>query len=381
MTTTQYHKFGEEDSGESTSEEGSDDSAREQEQSLSSPKKKPPALGGEKPGTSALHVIVGSGLKRPFTLDENGEPLIAKRGKKASNTYMSSGSKLKTDFSNGSLSERANTTTGIDSLPAAIEGRPVVLLEENENDLDARSSLSHEGGLTDDNMKESSEASTHDRNDEVRQPDVHRIAAFKAWADQQRKRALGFESITSPPQSVARSGNNVQTITQRSRTPDQDPLPAELEIKDSDRKAFAVDVERDAEIQAHRMALPVVMEEQRVMEAIHNHPTVVVCGATGSGKTTQIPQFLFEAGYGNPNSHDPGIIGVTQPRRVAAVSMAKRVAMELGSHSDRVAYKVKFFIMPRLPLADGGSDSLRRLCSSIHSYQIYDRRDPAAGSV
>lgn len=78
------------------------------------------------------------------------------------------------------------------------------------------------------------------------------------------------------------------------------------------------------------------------MEAIHNNPAIVIWGATGSGKTTQLPQFLFEAGYGNPDSPNPGMIGVTQPRRVAAVSMAKRVGDELGQYSKQVSYQIRF---------------------------------------
>ncbi|KAK8902516.1 hypothetical protein QC760_10915 [Botrytis cinerea] len=78
------------------------------------------------------------------------------------------------------------------------------------------------------------------------------------------------------------------------------------------------------------------------MEAIHNNNLVVVYGATGSGKTTQVPQFLYEAGYGTKDSPNPGMIGVTQPRRVAAVSMAKRVGDELADHGKRVAYQIRF---------------------------------------
>ena len=77
------------------------------------------------------------------------------------------------------------------------------------------------------------------------------------------------------------------------------------------------------------------------MEAISESDIVVICGETGSGKTTQVPQFLYEAGYGSPGTNTTGMIGVTQPRRVAAVSMSSRVAEELGSeHGKRVGYQV-----------------------------------------
>ena len=77
------------------------------------------------------------------------------------------------------------------------------------------------------------------------------------------------------------------------------------------------------------------------METLSNYDCLVICGETGSGKTTQLPQFLFEAGYGSPGSSHPGMIGITQPRRVAAVSMSSRVAEELGSqYESRVGYQV-----------------------------------------
>ncbi|VDO32513.1 unnamed protein product [Haemonchus placei] len=63
----------------------------------------------------------------------------------------------------------------------------------------------------------------------------------------------------------------------------------------------------------------------------------IICGETGSGKTTQIPQFLYEAGYASNGQ----LIGITEPRRVAAISMAQRVGQELGS-PDIVSYQIRY---------------------------------------
>jgi ATP-dependent RNA helicase DHX37/DHR1 len=105
-------------------------------------------------------------------------------------------------------------------------------------------------------------------------------------------------------------------------------------------------VQRDISIQESRLSLPIIAEEQRIMEALSSNDCVVICGETGSGKTTQLPQFLYEAGYGSSESGRPGMIGVTQPRRVAAVSMSSRVAQELGpQHAKRVGYQVIRFLL------------------------------------
>ncbi|RUS17073.1 P-loop containing nucleoside triphosphate hydrolase protein [Endogone sp. FLAS-F59071] len=113
-------------------------------------------------------------------------------------------------------------------------------------------------------------------------------------------------------------------------------------LVDGERKTFYVKVKRPAEIQQTRMQLPVCGEEQVIMEAINNNAVVIICGETGSGKTTQIPQFLYEAGYSHHGSDNPGLIGITQPRRVAAVSMSKRVAMELGLSENEVSYQIRY---------------------------------------
>ncbi|WP_129658892.1 ATP-dependent RNA helicase HrpA [Rothia halotolerans] len=85
-------------------------------------------------------------------------------------------------------------------------------------------------------------------------------------------------------------------------------------------------------------ALPVSARREDIMAAISEHQVVVVAGETGSGKTTQIPKMCLELGLG-----DAGTIGHTQPRRLAARSVAERIAEELGEDIGRtVGYQVRF---------------------------------------
>lgn len=72
-------------------------------------------------------------------------------------------------------------------------------------------------------------------------------------------------------------------------------------ISSSSRSMKSVSVIRPPDVQESRMQLPIIAEEQPIMEAIMLNPVVIICGETGSGKTTQIPQFLYEAGFGDPN--------------------------------------------------------------------------------
>jgi ATP-dependent helicase HrpA len=86
------------------------------------------------------------------------------------------------------------------------------------------------------------------------------------------------------------------------------------------------------------VSLPIVDRKEDIIRAIRRHPVVVVTGETGSGKTTQIPKMCIEAGRGLR-----GMIGCTQPRRIAAVTVAQRIAEELGEDVGRVVgYKIRF---------------------------------------
>lgn len=84
--------------------------------------------------------------------------------------------------------------------------------------------------------------------------------------------------------------------------------------------------------------LPIVRFEEKIVETVKENPVVVVIGETGSGKSTQLPQILYRRGYAKS-----GIIAVTQPRRVAAVSVSRRVAQEQNVRiGEEVGYAIRF---------------------------------------
>lgn len=84
--------------------------------------------------------------------------------------------------------------------------------------------------------------------------------------------------------------------------------------------------------------LPITAHRQQLMELLKSRQTIVVCGETGSGKSTQLPKICLEAGFGRA-----GMIGHTQPRRLAARAVASRLAEELGTHiGDLVGHKIRF---------------------------------------
>ena len=95
---------------------------------------------------------------------------------------------------------------------------------------------------------------------------------------------------------------------------------------------------RTKTIQEQREFLPIFSVREELMNVIRENQVVVIVGETGSGKTTQLTQYLYEDGYGRD-----GLIGCTQPRRVAASSVAKRVATEKGVKvGDLVGYAIRF---------------------------------------
>lgn len=113
------------------------------------------------------------------------------------------------------------------------------------------------------------------------------------------------------------------------KTKEQTFLDAQIDA--AEKKALS--------IQETRKSLPIYQYRDSFLEALEQYQILVVVGETGSGKTTQLPQYLHEAGYTKNGMK----VGCTQPRRVAAMSVAARVAEEVGVKvGNEVGYSIRF---------------------------------------
>lgn len=300
--------------------------------------------------------LFGGGLKRPLEMGEDGRPLIKKRKRvkraekaRARAALAEDDEDEDMDDVSGSASEGHSDSEesdfkGFDSEPEEAAGEPS---SEEESGDDDSEEVGDEASSEEEEDEEDDEAA-----EAARAAKKAKSSAFKMWATEQRHDALGFQPSTAPIDDA------VVRAAFKPRAPSPDPIAlalASVPTNTTIRPTSAITIPRSEEIQKARMELPVVQEEQRIMEAIHNNPVVVVCGATGSGKTTQVPQMMYESGYGalignKTSSEDAtkpslgrGMIGVTQPRRVAAVSVADRVATEMGDeYKNRVGHQVRY---------------------------------------
>lgn len=90
-----------------------------------------------------------------------------------------------------------------------------------------------------------------------------------------------------------------------------------------------------AKLRQEQKSLPIFQYRDRIVELVRVHPVVVVAGDTGCGKSTQVPQYLLSAGFNH--------VACTQPRRIACISLAKRVSFEsLNLYGSKVGYQIRF---------------------------------------
>ncbi len=161
-----------------------------------------------------------------------------------------------------------------------------------------------------------------------------------------------------PQDGLSRDQARLRRLLSRVRAKPEDAA-AKADYDRALAASIAARARRDANAPAPRFEddLPVAREAVAILKAIAENQVVIVAGETGSGKTTQLPKLCLAAGRGRA-----GLIGCTQPRRIAARAVARRVAEELQSPlGGAVGYQVRF-------TEKVGEDTL---------HQVHDRRHPA----
>lgn len=152
------------------------------------------------------------------------------------------------------------------------------------------------------------------------------------WEDEQTKKV---QNQIKKPERVSNDDyeyvfDTEQNVKFNAPIVDLEKLRLQEKLDEAEVKAKTID--------ETRKSLPVYQYRDEFLQAVKDHQVIVLVGATGSGKTTQLTQYLQEAGYGKA-----GKIGCTQPRRVAAISVAKRVSEEAGTRvGKKVGYSVRF---------------------------------------
>jgi ATP-dependent RNA helicase DHX37/DHR1 len=197
---------------------------------------------------------------------------------------------------------------------------------DSENDSDEQESGSESGSGSEGDDSEEEEGTDDGEEDseigmeialESSQP---KRTTFKDWAKQQLSKAKGYyatptnEDTSKPLPDADLSPPTKKRKTGPTHPPEmRGPLGEDFHLPSTsfarqinpptgDTLVKAVLVSRPSDVEEARLLLPIVTEEQPIMEAILLHPVVIICGETGSGKTTQVPQFLYEAGFGSPGS-------------------------------------------------------------------------------
>ncbi|KAK7755938.1 hypothetical protein SLS62_001880 [Diatrype stigma] len=138
-----------------------------------------------------------------------------------------------------------------------------------------------------------------------------------------------YELLLDEDQFIQWSHDTTLAGEGKTLTKEQRFLDAQIEA--AEKKALS--------IQETRKSLPIFAYRDEFIAALEQHQILIIVGETGSGKTTQLPQYLHEAGY----TKDGLKVGCTQPRRVAAMSVAARVADEMGVKvGNEVGYSIRF---------------------------------------
>ncbi|PRD25985.1 UNVERIFIED_CONTAM: ATP-dependent RNA helicase DHX37 [Trichonephila clavipes] len=180
------------------------------------------------------------------------------------------------------------------------------------------------------NSSDSESESSDSSNEELNNDDKHSSELEVKNIEKEEEKLIETSELSESIQS-----QTISVANEHEGGKDKSEITTNKEIEK--KPAVFVTVNRIPEIQAMREKLPVYCEEQSIIEAIKENLVVIIHGETGSGKTTQVPQFLYEAGYTQTGK----IIGITEPRRIAAMTMSARVGEELNM-PDKVSYHIRY---------------------------------------
>ena len=166
----------------------------------------------------------------------------------------------------------------------------------------------------------------------------HRVTDQQQWENEQTARAVrqapGRAEVEDEWEYVFDESRKIQFVAEaavrgKPQTAEERQLKQRIDQAQS----------RVDSIEKQRKGLPMYAYRDPLLEAIKEYQVMIVVAETGSGKTTQIPQYLHEAGFTKGGLK----VGCTQPRRVAAMSVATRVAEEMGTRVGReVGYSIRF---------------------------------------
>ncbi|XP_029791093.1 ATP-dependent RNA helicase A isoform X1 [Suricata suricatta] len=175
-------------------------------------------------------------------------------------------------------------------------------------------------------------------------PAILNLGKLAQFEPSQRQNQIGVVPW-SPPQSNWNpwTSSNIDEGPLAYATPEQISMDLKNELM--------YQLEQDHDLQAilqERELLPVKKFENEILEAISQNSVIIIRGATGCGKTTQVPQFILDDFIQNDRAAECNIV-VTQPRRISAVSVAERVAYERGEEPGKsCGYSVRFeSVLPR----------------------------------